>query len=132
MVTGRRAFPGQTISDVIARVLEREPDWRLLPATLSPRIQWLLHRCLAKDPKHRLHDIADARIEIDEALINPSDSAGQTAPPVGARPNKGTHRVGSRRDLPDRTRGHPVDQPLWFCQSCASGGPHLQFVDRSS
>ena len=84
MVTGRRAFPGQTISDVIARVLEREPDWRSLPATLSPRIQWLLHRCLAKDPKHRLHDIADARIEIDEALINPSDSAGQTAPPVGA------------------------------------------------
>ena len=69
MVTGRRAFPGQTISDVIARVLEREPDWRSLPATLSPRIQWLLHRCLAKDPKHRLHDIADARIEIDEALI---------------------------------------------------------------
>jgi len=79
MVTGSRAFPGRTTSDAIAGVLEREPDWRLLPAATPPRIQWLLQRCLAKDAKRRLHDIADAGIEIDEALSGPSARA---APPA--------------------------------------------------
>jgi Tol biopolymer transport system component len=74
MLTGRLTFPGETISDSVAAILEREPDWRLLPATTPARIQWLLRRCLEKDPKRRLHDIADARIEIDEALSHPSDT----------------------------------------------------------
>ena len=68
MVTGQRAFGGRTTSDVIAGVLEREPDWSRLPAGLPPRLQWLLQRCLAKDPRQRLQDIGDARIEIDETL----------------------------------------------------------------
>jgi Tol biopolymer transport system component len=79
MLAGRLAFPGQTISDAIAGVLEREPDWGLLPTAVPSRVNWLLRRCLAKDPKQRLHDIADARIEIDEALSHPSATAEPTA-----------------------------------------------------
>ena len=71
MVTGRRAFPGRTTSDVIAAVLEREPDWTLLPAGMPSRLQWLLRRCLAKDLRQRLQDVGDARIEIEEALNDP-------------------------------------------------------------
>ena len=79
MVTGRRAFDGETTSDVMVAVLERQPDWTVLPPTMSPRIQWLLERCLAKDPRQRLHDIADARIEIDEALSQPADAIALTS-----------------------------------------------------
>ena len=71
MLTGRIAFAGETVSDSIARILEREPDWSALPAATREPIRRLLLRCLAKDPKKRLRDIGDSRIEleaIDEAL----------------------------------------------------------------
>jgi serine/threonine protein kinase/Tol biopolymer transport system component len=66
MLTGRIAFPAQTVTDALGAVLERQPDWQALPATLSPAIQKLLQRCLEKDAKRRLHDIADARIELED------------------------------------------------------------------
>ena len=65
MLTGRVAFAGETVSDTIGKILEREPDWSALPAATPPAIQRLLRRCLAKDPKQRLRDIGDVRIEID-------------------------------------------------------------------
>ena len=65
MLTGRVAFAGETVSDSIAKILEREPEWSALPATTPASIRRLLLRCLAKDPKKRLRDIADVRIEID-------------------------------------------------------------------
>jgi serine/threonine-protein kinase len=70
-VTGRRAFQGRTSSDTIAAVLKEDPDWPLLSAVIPPRLQHLIKRCLKKDPHVRLHDIADARIEIDELLRDP-------------------------------------------------------------
>ena len=66
MLTGRRAFDGATMTDTFARVLEHEPDWSLLPADTPEAIRILLHRCLRKDPAKRLHDVADARIELDD------------------------------------------------------------------
>jgi Tol biopolymer transport system component len=68
MITGRRAFGGATISDTLAAVLERDPDWSLLPAATSLRVTRLIRRCLEKDPERRLHAAADARIEIDDIL----------------------------------------------------------------
>jgi Tol biopolymer transport system component len=65
MLSGRVAFAGATISDSIARILEREPDWSALPASTPEPIRRLLFRCLTKDPKGRMRDIGDARIEID-------------------------------------------------------------------
>ena len=77
---GRVAFPGETISDTIATILEREPEWGALPAGTAEGIGHLLRRCLVKDPQHRLRDIGDARIEIDEALTKPSvDARAATA-----------------------------------------------------
>lgn len=66
-LSGKRAFQGETVSDTIAQILKGEPDWKDLPQKIQPTIRTLLRRCLQKDPRHRLHDIADARIEISEA-----------------------------------------------------------------
>ena len=69
LLTGRPAFAGNHPSDSIAAVLEREPDWSQLPADVSQRVRRLLHRLLEKDRSNRLHDIADARLEIDDARL---------------------------------------------------------------
>ena len=82
MLTGRVAFAGETISDSIARILEREPDWSALPAATPAPIRRLLLRCLTKDPKKRLRDIGDVRIEIDAMdEVLPGAAATAVAPP---------------------------------------------------
>ena len=67
MLTGRAGFGGETITDVLAAVVSREPDWTALPPTTPASIKRLLARCLEKDPKRRLRDIGDARLELDQA-----------------------------------------------------------------
>jgi eukaryotic-like serine/threonine-protein kinase len=68
LLTGKRAFPGETIQDTIAAVLEREPDWRALPAKTPSGIRDLLRKCLQKDAGRRLNNIADAHSAIAKAL----------------------------------------------------------------
>ena len=83
MLAGRKAFEGETISDTLASVLTRDPDLGALPAATPARLRDLLRRCLQKDPERRLHDVADARIEIDEVLAGPSaESAAAAALPA--------------------------------------------------
>jgi hypothetical protein len=67
MLTGHLAFARDSISDTIAAILEREPDWRAVPAQTPAPIQRLLQRCLEKDARQRLRDAGDARIELDDA-----------------------------------------------------------------
>jgi Tol biopolymer transport system component len=83
MLTGRLTFPGETVSDTIAKILEREPDWSALPAATPTSIRRLLFRCLAKDPRQRLRDIGEARIEID--TIDELLPGAAVAPPAPAR-----------------------------------------------
>jgi hypothetical protein len=64
MLTGRSVFAGETLSDTIARILEREPDWRALTERAPGGMQRLVRRCLEKDPKQRLRDVGDARIDL--------------------------------------------------------------------
>ena len=79
MLTGQQAFGGATATDIIAAIVKTDPDWKLLPSTVSPRTQALLRRCLQKDPRQRRREIADARIEIEEILAE-----GPAAPVVPA------------------------------------------------
>ena len=79
MLAGRRAFAGETGSEAMTAVLEREPDWSMLPEETPHTVRRLLRRCLEKDPHHRLHDIADARIEIDDVLAA-KDPVAQPSP----------------------------------------------------
>ncbi len=64
MLSGSRPFEGETISDTLAAVLAKEPNWSALPAATPTRVRELLHRCLEKDVKRRLRDIHDARIDL--------------------------------------------------------------------
>jgi len=83
MLSGRRAFPAGTLSDTLVAILQGKPDWRALPAGLPNSIRTLLQRCLEKDPKQRLHDIADARLELVDALQPPTQAS--TTPNVPSR-----------------------------------------------
>jgi Tol biopolymer transport system component len=65
LLTGVRAFQGEDVTDVIVAVVSKEPDWTLLPTATPDRVRQLLRRSLIKDPKQRLRDIGDARIELN-------------------------------------------------------------------
>ena len=67
MLSGHKAFSGPTVTDTLAAILERQPDWTALPATTPPLVVRLLRRCLEKDVRRRVHDIADARLDLDDA-----------------------------------------------------------------
>jgi len=71
MLTGKRLFERTTDSDTLAAVLQATPDWRQLPSATPPGIQRLLRRCLERDSSGRLHDMADARLEIEDAINEP-------------------------------------------------------------
>lgn len=75
LLTGKAAFAGDTMSDTIAAILTRDPDWSLLPPATPSSITRLLRRCLVKDVRRRLRDIGDARIEIEDALLQPDAPA---------------------------------------------------------
>jgi Tol biopolymer transport system component len=79
MLTGRAAFAGNTISDTIARVLEREPDWSALPPATPAAVRRLLARALDKDSRRRLRDIGDARRDLEDAMRGAETVDGITA-----------------------------------------------------
>ena len=82
-LSGKRAFRGDDVTDTLAAIIRGEPEWSALPENLPATIQLLLRKCLAKDRKQRLHDIADARIDIEEAIKDPNPSFFQSS---AARP----------------------------------------------
>jgi eukaryotic-like serine/threonine-protein kinase len=73
MLTGRRAFGGEDVSDTLAHVLMKKPDWTALPADTPAPVRTLLRRCLEKDRRRRIESASDARLEIDDALTAPAD-----------------------------------------------------------
>ncbi len=84
MLTAKRVFSGEASSEVLAAVMLKEPKWDALPPETPARLRHLLRRCLIKDPKQRLRDIGDARIEIEEVIakgVAPEASA-EIAEPV--------------------------------------------------
>ena len=86
LLSGTQPFAANSTSETLARVIEREPEWSRLPTYTPPSILRLLQRCLQKDPRRRLQAIADARLDIDDAL-NPSSL------PVDAPRSRGRERI---------------------------------------
>ena len=75
-LTGKRAFEGETVSDTIAKILERDVDWGRLPKSTPPRIRELLQRCFEKDARKRLRDIGEARLAIEDVRAGRSAATG--------------------------------------------------------
>jgi len=71
MLTAKRPFEGGTTTEVLAAVLHTDPEWGALPPRTPAVVKRLLRRCLQKDPRKRLHDVTDARLDIDDALSAP-------------------------------------------------------------
>ncbi len=79
MLTGRRAFAGDEVSEVLASVLAREPDWTMLPAGLSPVLAAYIKRCLQKDRQQRVRDIGDVSLALEGAFESETPRAAHTA-----------------------------------------------------
>jgi serine/threonine protein kinase len=106
MLSGKKAFDGETMTAVLAAVVMKEPDWPPLPANTPSAIRHLLRRCLQKDTKQRLQAIGDARIAIDETLSGSEVGAGLVPVPWDRRtrePPEGDHK--SRPYGPGAARG---------------------------
>ena len=82
MLTGKRAFAGEGVSQTLAQVLAKEPDWSALPAALPARVRSLLERCLTKDPRKRLQSIGEARIALEDTSEEPRERRGRFWPVV--------------------------------------------------
>jgi serine/threonine protein kinase len=81
ILTGCSAFARGTVPDTIAAVVGAEPEWKSLATDTPGNVRRLLTRCLQKDAKRRLHDIADARIELEDTMATPAEPAEMPAPP---------------------------------------------------
>ncbi|MEO8502504.1 MAG: protein kinase [Acidobacteriota bacterium] len=86
MLAGGTLFAADTVSDTLAGVLRAEIDLAKLPDSTPPAIRSLLRRCLERNPKNRLHDIADARIVLDDVLLGKGDEGVTTPPALAAAP----------------------------------------------
>jgi Tol biopolymer transport system component len=96
MLTASRAFPGDDVTDVLAKVIEREPDLSRLPASTPPTLRRLIARCLIKDPKLRLRDIGEARL----ALVDAQQELAAGVPPARAQVERAVTVSLWRRALP--------------------------------
>ena len=124
MLTGQRVFRGEDVSETLALVLTREPEWTVLPVETPPLIRRLLRRCLEKDRKRRLDSAADARLEIEEvlsatAVIDGRAARACAAPGMVTRADvdagrldtRARHRAGLALWAPWRI-DQPADRPL--------------------
>ena len=91
MLTGRRAFQGEDVSDTLAAVIRADVDWNPLPREVDARIRRILEGCLRKDRKERRRDIGDVRVDVQECLARPptssrAASAAENPPSAASRP----------------------------------------------
>src|SRR6185369_1200502 len=89
MLSGKRAFEGEDVSDTLARILMKEPDWTALPATVPPAVTTVLRRCLQSDRKQRVRDIGDVALALDGAFETPRAPQTVAPPPTSRRAGLG-------------------------------------------
>jgi serine/threonine protein kinase/Tol biopolymer transport system component len=105
MLTGRRAFDGETVSDMLAAVLTKEPDWSALPEKTPTGVKRVLRRCLQRDAKLRLRDIGDARLDLEEigaataSGFSPFEEKTALVSPTVGRSDGAKRESGSRKSL---------------------------------
>jgi hypothetical protein len=135
MLTGRRLFEGESVTDVLAAVVTRVPDWNALPDSTPPGVLRLLRRCLERDPRKRLHDIADAHFDLE-------DDAQPTAPAAGRRSSESSGNRSRLRWLAaavlillgglvggfavGRLDRAPIAAPIHFAAALSMGDEFLQ------
>ena len=113
MLSGRHPFASETVNDTFAAILDREPDWRALPASTPQSVRRLIERCLEKDLQRRLCDIGDARIELEDV--------------VGGRPSPASRSrifIGTRRRIEAAAViGASIVAAAWFLRDAREQAP---------
>ena len=123
MLTRRRAFDADDVSDVLASVLKTDPDWTLLPADLPSPVRRLLGRCLEKDPKRRLRDIGEGMLQLDEGLSTAEAAASAPARTMaipGEAAGSGRTRRSWRHILPFMATAVVTALAVWAIMSLRS------------
>ena len=92
MLTGRRAFPGEDVTDTLASIVSKEPDWSALPVATPVGVRLLLTRCLRKTAKARLRDIGEARLQIEDLLSGGTAETISAANSAGWSPGAASRR----------------------------------------
>ena len=80
ILTGRAAFPGETLPDTIAAIPDNDPDWQALPGDTQPSVRRLLRRCLKKAGRDRIRDIGDVRLEVNDVMSAPAGQHAEVPP----------------------------------------------------
>ncbi|MHC4071553.1 MAG: protein kinase domain-containing protein, partial [Planctomycetota bacterium] len=111
MLTATIPFKGETISDTLANILDREPNWSALPDTIPANIQLLIRRCLEKEPRRRLRDISDIAITLEETTI---ELQRPTLRIEAIETGRTKSKAGSRRVLPWLVTGVAVSVLVFF------------------
>ena len=106
LLTGTRAFRGESVAEILSHVLTQAPDWTLLPADTPAPIRTLLRRCLEKNPARRLDSAVALRLEIDEALASPAGVTTARAPQARRRRVTSERHRRSRHRQPHHCAGH--------------------------
>ena len=114
-LAGQKAFDGETVSDVLVAILDREPVWKNLPSSLPSKFRDLIGRCLQKDVRQRLHDIGDARIELEEILT--------TSDLTTTKKRKRTKTTSLRKPAHTDSKSAALRQPV-LTQLTSAGGIH--------
>jgi eukaryotic-like serine/threonine-protein kinase len=109
LLTGKQAFQGEDITEILAAVVKTEPDWDVLPSTIPAKIRDLLHRCLQKDKTLRMQAAGDIRIEIGEVLASPKVSGAMPA------------RLAAKSKLPWALR--KASGKFQVAEACSLNGP---------
>ncbi len=86
MLAGRQTFSGETVTDIIASVVARDPDFAALPANAHPKLPVIIRRCLAKNRKERWHAIADVRVELEAIMADPHGATLQAVTEAAKQP----------------------------------------------
>lgn len=124
-LTGEMLFGGETPTDSMGAIMHKQPDWAQLPASMPPGVHHLLRRCLTKDRKRRLQDIGDARVELEEAIGDPTTSSFIGLAPVetaAAAPSSG----GLMGKLVAFVLGCAIIGAAWFAMRPAEPVPELR------
>ncbi len=145
MLTGTRAFASDTVPDTLAAVLNADPDWMKLPLSVSAPVRQLLRRCLARDPRERLRDIADARFLLETVQTAPipvavaTQARGRILLLSGAAATAAAFFIGawssSRSTAPPlagAVRRVTVQLPVVLPGSTSGGGPALAIASDGS
>ncbi|MBK5297541.1 MAG: serine/threonine-protein kinase, partial [Vicinamibacteria bacterium] len=128
MLTSRRAFSGEDITDTIVSVVSKEPDWSALPAATPAGLRRLLARCLKKDPKARMRDIGEARLQLEELV----SSAPEEIPAAGVAAPASVPRALWKRAVPvvatAVVAGALVGAAAWRLRPPVSSSPVTRFA----